>query len=174
MAAPLGGPQPVFDIVIWMTLSAVEDALTNTIPFGIDRSVTKTRSLARTPVALVQFVLLVVEAFIEAGSKVHVPKRSAVTLEPSAPIVIPALDVVVPVTPKATYGVVLATPTLVAAITRVVLAVPTTSSAVRGFAVNIPTRFASGLITKVLESKLIPRWLNVTVVVADLSIVQLP
>ena len=106
----------------------VEEALVSTKEFVRLRGVTKTLSPVLTPVAPVQFVLRLELAVIAAaGLYVHVPKRSWVIGEPNAPTTMPADAVVVPVTPKATYGEVEAIPTLAVAepiITDVAVVVP--------------------------------------------------
>ena len=64
---------------------------------------TNTLSLVVTPVA-VHVAIAVVLAVIEPTVTVQVPKRICVMPEPTAPILMPALEVVVPTTPSATYG----------------------------------------------------------------------
>ena len=107
-------------------------------------AITKTLSLVLTPVAEVQFTALVVEAVIVPLERLQKPNTTPAMVEPFPPT------------------------------TRlVVLAVPLTSNEVPGVAVRTPTLFAFGSTTKVSESKLIPAWLKVTVVVAALSTVRL-
>lgn len=81
--------------------------------------VTKTLSRVETPVA-VQFATTVVEATALGKSTAHVPKRSWVIPEPTAPMRAPALDVVVPVTPSSVVGDVVPTPSHPAVVTVVV------------------------------------------------------
>jgi hypothetical protein len=92
-------------------LDPVEEAPVKISETGKLCGVTNTLSRVETPVA-VQFVETVVDAAMAPGLTVQVPKSSWVMPEPPEPITLPAVEVVVPVTPSATYGVELLTPSL--------------------------------------------------------------
>src|SRR3989344_1894984 len=98
-------------------LSAVEDAPVKISPSSSCCGVTNTLSVCVTPFALVQLVLSPAVVITAPGLYVHTPKRIWFTGEPSIPTIAPLLEVVVPVTPSATNGVVDPTPTKPAFVT---------------------------------------------------------